>query len=465
MNFVIVGGGPAGYTAAFEAARLGMKVTLVEKASLGGTCLNHGCIPTKTMVASAEAFVQARRMAEFGVTGCENPAIDPQLVNKRKSAVIETLRGGLQKTCANLGVKVINGEASLAKDRKVIVGTEILDADAVLIATGSAELQLPGLTIDHKYILGSSDALELAHYPKRLVIVGGGVIGCELACVFRSFGSEVMIVEGQDRLLPMPSIDLDVSSLLAREMRKRKIKMITGATLADAVVEDGRVKAEIQPSPFVDPAKAAKEQPIEADLVFVTVGRQPATVGLNLEGAGIETDKRGWIKVNERLETSCPGIYAAGDVLGPAHVMLAHVAACEGLAVVDTLNGGNGRMDYKAVPSAIFTMPEIGCVGLSEAQAVASGQEIACGEAQMRELGKAQAMGELPGFFKIIANANTGKILGIQIMGTHASDILAEAALAINMSLTAKDLANTTHAHPTLAEGVWEAARKIKKRG
>ena len=467
MNLAIVGGGPAGYTAAFEAAKRGLKVTLIEKAHLGGTCLNHGCIPTKTMRASGDALIMARRMAEFGVRGCAGPEIDPGAVLGRMKTVISTLTGGLQKTCANLGVRLMHGDASLAGPRKIRIAsgeavTE-LDADIILLAPGSRELELPGLPFDHEFILDSSDALELEAYPKRLIIVGGGVIGCELACIFRDFGCEVTIVEGQDRLLPMPSVDTDVSTLLAREMRKRKIRMLTGATLAGYRVENGAVTGEAGPSPFVDADKAASPQTLEADMIFVTVGRAPAVSGLGLEQAGIATDRRGWIQVNDRLETNVPGIYAAGDILGPSHIMLAHVAAMEGMTIIEGLTGGDGRMDYGAVPSAIFTEPEIGCVGLSEAQARAAGEPVACGVAQMRELGKAQAMGALPGFFKIIANADTGRILGIQIMGAHASDILAEATLAISASLRAEDLAHVIHAHPTLAEGIGEAARNIKK--
>lgn len=461
MHLVIIGGGPAGYTAAFDAARRGMKVTLAEKSSLGGTCLNHGCIPTKTMRASADALNMARRMAEFGVTGCASPAIDPALVKKRKNGVIDTLRGALQKTAASLGIRLLQGEARIQGPGKIGVrgedGLVETDCDAILIATGSRELELPGLPFDHKFILNSSDALEQENIPGRLLIVGGGVIGCELACIFRAFGSEVTIVEGQDRLLPIPGVDADISSLLAREMRKRKIKMHLAATLKDVRVEDGQVLGTLAASPFVEQKAPFKEEALSADMVFVTVGRSPATEGLGLAECGIKTDRRGWIEADDHLRTSVPGIYAAGDILGPSRIMLAHVAAVEGLAVVEGLAGGDGRMDYSAVPSAIFTEPEIGCVGLSESQAREKYANVVCGTTQVRELGKAQAMGELPGFFKIIANGDA--ILGVQLAGAHASDILAEATLAIKAAVGLEGLASTIHAHPTLAEGMWEAAR------
>lgn len=473
MRITIIGAGPGGYTAAFEAAGLGMEVTLVEKTRLGGTCLNHGCIPTKTLRASADALAIARRMAEFGVTTCPDaqfvPQIDPQATQKRKNNVINTLVGGLEKTSASLGVRIVKGEARIKNASQVTVqtenGAETLDSDVVLIATGSEVAQLPGLVFDHKTILTSDDALDLENIPGKLLIVGGGVIGCELACIYRAFGSEVSIVEGQDRLLPLPSIDSDISALLAREMRKRKIKMLTGATVAHCEVRDGSALCQIGPSPFIAPELALKQTAsMEADKVFVTVGRAPATTGLELAQCGVAVDKRGWITVNEKLQTSVPGIYAIGDVLGPAHIMLAHVAAMEGLTVVDGLAGGSGIMDYAAVPSAIFTEPEIGCVGLSESQATAQFPNVISAATQMRELGKAQAMGELPGFFKIIANGDTGKILGIQMAGAHSSDILAEAALAIKQGLGANELAATIHAHPTLAEGIFETSRLIRQK-
>lgn len=463
MHIVIIGGGPAGYTAAFDAARRGMKVSLVEKSSLGGICLNHGCIPAKTMRTSADALNLARRMAEFGVTGCANPSIDPFMVKKRKNGIIDTLRDGLQKTAADLGIELLQGRAKILGPGKVVAHTKNgladINGDAILIATGSRELELPDLPFDHKFILNSSEALELENIPKRLLIVGGGVTGCELAFIFRAFGSEVAIIEGQDRLLPLPGIDADISSILAREMRKRKIKMHLAATLEDVHTENGEVLGTLTASPFVEPKGTFSKQSLAADMVFVTVGRVPNSEGQGLAECGIKTDKRGWIEVDDHLRTSVPGIYAAGDILGPDHIMLAHVAAFEGLAVVDGLAGGKGRMDYRVVPSAIFTEPEIGCVGLSESQAREKYAHVVCSTTQVRELGKAQAMGELPGFFKVVANGDDGTLLGIQIAGAHASDILAEATLAIREAVGLEELISTIHAHPTLAEGMWEAAR------
>lgn len=465
MRITIIGGGPGGYTAAFAAAQKGCKVTLVENQALGGTCLNRGCIPTKTLRASADALALARRLAEYGVTGCVRPAIDLEAVRRRKEQVRELLHGGLEKACARFRITRLQGTAQVMDAKQVLVhgadGDHRAAGGAVIIATGSRVLELPGLTFDHKFVLSSDEALKLERIPARLLIVGGGVVGCELASVYRAFGSEVCIVEGQDRLLPLPSVDGEISALLAREMRKQKIRQMTGKTLKDVRIGQGHVQATATLSPFaVNPSPdALKDEPLEADMVLVTVGRQPATEGLGLAAAGIGVDRRGWIMVNDRLETSVPGIYAIGDVLGPAHIMLAHVAAAEGLCVVDNLTGSSRPMRYDVVPSAVFTAPEIGEVGLAESQARAAYPHVVCGTFQTRELGKAQAMGELPGFFKLVADADSGRLLGAHCAGAHASDIIAEAALALRMEATVQDVADTIHAHPTLAEGFYEAAR------
>ena len=463
MKLTIIGGGPGGYTAAFEAAEKGCDVTLVERQNLGGTCLNRGCIPTKTLRASADALSLAKRLAEYGIKG-QGADVDMQAVHARKESVAAVLRGGLAKTCQALKIDVLSGTAEVKSAKEVLVrandGAEtVVKGDAVIIATGSRVLEIPGLGIDHEHVLSSDDALELTNLPRRLCIVGGGVIGCEMACIFRAFGSEVTVVEGQDRLLPMPSVDKDVSALLAREMRRQKIKFMTGKTLKNIRLEDGLVRAEAGPSPFAGEGASTAETPVEADLVFVTIGRCPNTDGLGLEAAGIRTDARGWIEADENLQTSVPGVYAVGDVLGPKHVMLAHVAEHEALCAVRNILGTPGAMDYSVIPSAIFTSPEIGEVGMSEDQAKQAGFDVAVGSLQMRVLGKAQAMGELPGFFKVVCDKATGRLLGLHAAGAHASDLVAEGALALAKGATVKELAAVIHAHPTLAEGVWEAAR------
>lgn len=471
IRLTVIGGGPGGYTAAFAAARAGMSVTLVESGNLGGTCLNNGCIPTKTLKASADALELALRLSQFGITGQGAPAVDPAAVLARKEKVCSTLRGGLEKACASLGVRLLKGrgrlvhaglvEASTAEGPVSVVG------DRVILATGSGALELPGLPVDHTHILTSDDALALDRVPASIAIVGGGVIGCELAFIYQAFGSKVTVVEGQNRLLPLPSVDADMSALLQREMKKHRIGCELGRTLKDVRVEGGMVRATLGASPFIkEPTPAQmKETPIEAETVLVTVGRAPNTAGLGLAEAGVAVDGRGWIRADEHMRTSLPGVYAVGDALGPSRIMLAHVAAAEGLCAVRDCLGHDGRMDYSAVPSGIFTSPEIGCVGLAEAQASEAGRDVRTATFQMRELGKAQAMSELPGMFKIVSDGATGKVLGVHIAGAHATDLIAEAGLALRLGASVRDIAATIHAHPTLAEGLYEAALSLVEAG
>lgn len=334
MRITVIGGGPGGYTAAFEAARRGHAVTLVENGFLGGTCLNRGCIPTKTLRSSADVLELASRLTAYGVSGCPQPEMDLAALRRRKESVINILREGLEKTCARLKVTQLRGTGRVLSAASVLVdgedGHREVAGDAVILATGSRVLELPGLIFDHEHICSSDDALELKRIPRRLVIVGGGGIGCEMACIYRALGSEVIVIEGQDRLLPMPGIDRDVSVLLGREFRKRKIRQLTGRTLAQVTVTDGTVRGVAEASPFApEPGGKVAPETLEADMVLVTVGRSPNTGGLGLAEAGVAVDSRGWITVDERLQTSVPGIYAVGDILGPSHVMLAHVAAAE----------------------------------------------------------------------------------------------------------------------------------------
>ena len=439
IRLTVIGGGPGGYTAAFAAARAGMSVTLVESGNLGGTCLNNGCIPTKTLKASVDALELALRLSQFGITVQGAPAVDPAAVLARKEKVCATLRGGLEKACASLGVRLLKGRGRLVHaglvEASTAEGPVSVEGDRVILATGSGALELPGLPVDHTHILTSDDALALDRVPASIAIVGGGVIGCELAFIYQAFGSKVTVVEGQNRLLPLPSVDADMSALLQREMKKRRIGCELGRTLKDVRVEGGMVRAMLGASPFIkEPTPAQmKETPIEAETVLVTVGRAPNTAGLGLAEAGVAVDGRGWIRADEHMRTSLPGVYAVGDALGPSKIMLAHVAAAEGLCAVRDCLGHDGRMDYSAVPSGIFTSPEIGCVGLAEAQASEAGRDVRTATFQMRELGKAQAMSELPGMFKIVSDGATGKVLGVHIAGAHATDLIAEAGLALRL--------------------------------
>ncbi len=464
----IIGGGPGGYTAAFEAAKAGAEVTLIESASMGGTCLIWGCIPTKSFKSSAEALETAHRLKEFGISGDCSASADMEAIVARKDKISHTLRGGLEKTCSKLKINLIYGKAQVINANLVRVQTnegqeQEVSGDKVIIATGSSNQDLPCLPVDHKRIITSDHALKLDHVPESMLIVGGGVIGSELACIFQTFGSKVTIVEGLDRILPLPSVDRDMSKLMQRELKKRKISCELCRTAVSAEPTANGISVTLGPSPFLDqvPTSARNEKVVEAETVLVTVGRVPNTEGLGLEEARIKTDAKGWIEANEFCQTSQPGIYAIGDILGPGKVMLAHVAAMEGLVAARNCLGQEEVMDYNLIPSAVFTTPEVATVGLTEAQAKEQGYNIRCAQSQFRELGKAQAMGELSGVFKLIEDVDSGKLLGAHLAGAHVSDIIAEPSLAINLGASGRDIARTIHAHPTLAEGLFEAAQGI----
>lgn len=464
MKITIIGAGPAGYIAAFAAARKGAEVSLIEEDYLGGTCLNYGCIPTKTLKSTAEILEKAHNLSSYGISGLGEAKADMPAIINRKAKVSEILRGGIEKSCANLKITILRGKGQVINANLVKLTNqenEIVDvvSDKVIIATGSKSLELPALPIDHKYILSSDDALELQYVPESMIIVGGGVIGSELAGIYKAFGAKVTIVEGLSRLLPVSSIDEEMSKLLQREMKKAKINQEFCRIVSSCSIENNKVIANLAPSPFLSdlPESAKKESTLEADVLVVAAGRMPNTEGLGLAEAGIKVDNRGWIVTNEFYETSVDNIYAIGDILGPAKIMLAHMASAEGLQVIDNIIDGHKKSaNYDVVPSAIFTSPEIASVGISEAQAKERNIEVDCPIFQFRELGKAQAMNELAGCFKLIIEKSTSKVLGCHIAGAHATDLIAEAALAIQLGATAYDIAHTIHAHPTLAEGLFE---------
>ncbi|MDR2745087.1 MAG: dihydrolipoyl dehydrogenase [Desulfovibrio sp.] len=459
-RLTVIGGGPGGYTAAFAAARQGMEVTLAESDSIGGTCLNAGCIPTKTLKTSSDVLGMTARLAEFGLKGNMAEA-DMTAIQTRKKRVMATLRAGLERTCATLKIRMVHGRGRLINAKQVVVtggdGVETLvNGDMVILATGSRTLELPDLPFDHEVILNSDDILDLKKIPKRLLIAGGGVIGCEMAFIFKSFGSDICLVEAQARPLPLVSIDADISDLLQLEMKKRHIHFCQGRVVSRVRQENGAVVVTLSPSPFsANPSQAPLE--VEVDAVLVTVGRKPNTEQLGLEEAGVKLDERRWVVADEFLETSVRGVYAVGDLLGPQKSMLAHVASMEGLCAASNCLGKRQSMDYGLIPSAVFTKPEIGCVGLTEKQAKDLGIKALSYTFQMRQLGKMQVVGELSGICKIVADAD-GLVLGVHIAGPCATELVAGPTLAVKMKTRVADVVATMHAHPTLAEGFFESA-------
>ncbi|QDR82582.1 dihydrolipoyl dehydrogenase [Sporomusa termitida] len=455
MNYdiAVIGGGPGGYVAAIRAAQLGGKVLLVEKESLGGVCLNRGCIPTKTLLKSAEKWEDLKRSSEFGLTAT-GIGFDFGAVMARKNAVVAQLRGGIEQLVRSHGITVVQGTAMLTGPSRLAVSNpdtgrrESYEARQIIIATGSQPGPVPVPGCGLPAVITSDELLELTEIPPSLLIIGGGVVGIEFATLMRSFGCEVTIVE----LLPavLPGLDNDLVKRLGIILRKQGIKTLVGARVTAIEAAPAGVLVA------VDTGKGRQQLP--AGKVLVAAGRRPVLADLGLAAAGVVYDHAG-ITVNARMETNVAGIYAIGDVTGRS--MLAHVASAEGLVAAENAMGVSSLMDYRAVPACIFTTPEIASVGLTEQAALAGGEAFKISKFNFAANGKAVSMAEPDGLVKIVAAAGTGKILGMHILGAHASDLIMEGALAIRNNLTARDIAHTIHPHPTLTEVVMECAHGI----
>jgi dihydrolipoamide dehydrogenase len=451
MRVAIIGSGPGGYVAAIKAAQLGAQVTIIEKDEVGGTCLNWGCIPTKTLIASAEALQKARRLSEFGIEYSGEFRPDLSRIMERKNKIISTQVKGIRSLFKNRNISLVEGRGRLLEPGKVEIekrdGTrEIAEADKVIIATGSRPARIPAFPFDGENILSSDEALNLSQLPQSLIIIGAGVIGCEFACIFAEFGVEITMVELLDRAVSTE--DHEISEVLERELKKKRIKLMTGVRVD---------KVERQPSGVHVLLDGGKE--LTAEKLLVSIGRQFNTEDIGLETLGIDKGERGEIRVDNRMETNIKGVYAIGDVVGG--MLLAHVASKEGIVAASNACGVEMVMDYSVVPAAIFTSPEIGSVGMREHQALGKGIQIKTGHFQFRALGKAHAMGEIAGIIKVVADAETDRLLGVHIIGPHASDIVHEGALALKAGLTAKEVGEMIHAHPTLSEGLMEASEDV----
>ncbi|SPQ01838.1 Pyruvate dehydrogenase complex E3 subunit D [Candidatus Sulfobium mesophilum] len=451
MRIVIVGSGPGGYVAAIKAAQLGAQVTVVEDTEVGGTCLNRGCIPTKTIISSCDVLSKTRELGKFGLE--LNGSVVPNLAKiiDRKNKVVSIQVKGIRGLFKSWGIGIKEGRGVLTSSRGVEVtlkdgSREKVEVDRIIIATGSRPAEIPVFPFDGKNILSSTDALGLTEIPKSLLVVGAGVIGCEFACIFRELGTEVTMVEMMDRAVATE--DFEISELLERELKKKKITLYTEVGVEKAEVRDDGVHA------FLSDGRE-----IVCEKLLVAIGRTLNSDNIGLEAAGVQKGKRGEILINEKLETNVPGVYAIGDVRGG--MLLAHLASREGLVAATNITGGDDVMDYRVVPAAIFTSPEIASVGLRQHQAEQEGLKIGIGHFEFRALGKAHAMGEISGFIKIIGEERTDRILGAHIIGPHASDLIHEVAVAMRTGRTVADIAGTIHAHPTLSEGIMEAAEDL----
>ena len=467
-KIVIIGAGPGGYAAALRAARLGGEVTVLEREDVGGTCLNWGCIPSKILRTTAELLEKLHRASDFGLKIEGTFGIDLDRLMQRRQEIIGAQAREMLKLLKNNKVRYLQGQGLVQEGHLAKVelrdGRSIeVEWDRLILAVGSRPMGLPQCPFDGERVISSNEALNLSRIPGSILIIGGGVIGCEFAFIMNAFGSRVTVVEALPRVLPLPSVEEECSQTIGREMKKRKIRFLVGRNVSLVEEKDGKLQVTVEPSPSAEERKKKRPVPekIEVDQILVCIGRRPNTEGLGLERLGVGVDERGWIKADERLETSVEDVYALGDVLGPSRVMLAHVASTEALVAAENAMGANRVMKYDAVPGAIFTLPEVANVGLTESQAREHIQHVKADSVLFRNMGKAQVIGETAGLAKIVSDAESGKVLGVHLVGPHATDLIAEGALSINAGVSIQTLAETIHAHPTLAEIMGEAALKV----
>jgi dihydrolipoamide dehydrogenase len=451
VDVCIIGAGPGGYVAAIRAAQLGLKVALVERDELGGVCLNKGCIPTKALLRTAELLSAFQHAADWGIQA-ENVRLDYPAAARRRDTVVGNLRQGVAGLLKSQGVQVMAGSGRLAGHGRVEVATngttEAVEARHIIVATGSkpAIPPIPGAD-NAELVITSDDALALKELPRSFVVIGGGAVGAEWADIFHSFGCETTILEMMPTLLPVE--DEDMGKALARVFTKRGIKVLTGARVL-AIEASGDGGALVRYAGADD-----QEATVVGERVLMGVGRAPLTGDLGLEALGVDLD-RGWLPVDESLQTNVPGIYAIGDIT--RHQLLAHVASHQGVVAVERMAGHDRRINYDHVPACTFTHPEVASVGLTEARAREAGHEVKVGRFPLAALGRAQTYGDTEGMVKVVVDERYGEILGVHIIGAAASDMVAEATLAIHLEATVEDLVDTIHAHPTWPEATAEAA-------
>ncbi|MDN5332636.1 MAG: dihydrolipoamide dehydrogenase [Tepidanaerobacteraceae bacterium] len=446
-DLVVIGGGPGGYVAAIYAAKKGAKVGLVEKGELGGTCLNCGCIPTKALSHGASVYQSLKNAGDFGIA-VENVKVDWHALQKKKNSIIATLRRGVENLLKANGVSVFRGRAEVEGERSVRVvyreGEQVLTANSVILATGSKPAVIPFPGNDLPGVITSEEALSLDEIPRSMLVVGGGVIGVEMASIYGSLGADVAVVEMLPRILPRA--DEEISAELKKNLERKGIKIFTGSGVESVEMENGRLKANLKTQDGI--------RSISVDKVLVAVGRRPVTDAFENLGIRLES---GWVAADERMRTNIENVYAVGDITGK--FQLAHVASHQGIVAAANATGEDKVMDYRAVPSCIFTDPEVAYVGLTEREArEIHGDGVKVGRFPFIASGRALTLGETRGFVKIIADSKWNEILGVHIIGPGATELIAEAVLAIKLECTAEELADTIHAHPTLSETIMEAS-------
>ena len=449
---IVIGAGPAGYVCAIRLAQLGQEVTVVEREALGGTCLNVGCIPSKAMIAAGVLMDRVSRASAMGIT-VESLKLDLKRLVDWKRGIVERLTGGVGGLLEQNGASVVMGEATLLDAHSVRVksgdGERTLEADDIVIATGSVPIEIPGFAFDEDKVWSSTGALTPERIPEHLVVIGGGYIGLELGIMYRMLGSRVTVIEATESALP--GQDADCVKVIERSIKKRKIKLLC-STFARGYEESGD-----QLGVRIEGPKG--ESVLECDQILSTVGRRPYSDGLGLEAAGLATDAGGFLSVDERMRTSVSNIYAIGDIAGQP--MLAHKGSKEGQVAAAVIAGKAEVYDARCVPAVIFTAPEMASVGLTEEQCKERGIEFRTGRFPFAASGRAMSLMETDGFVKVVADAETDEVLGVHMVGPEVTELIAEATLAIELGATAEDIARTIHAHPTLPEAMMEAAEAV----
>jgi dihydrolipoamide dehydrogenase len=455
FDVIVIGAGPGGYVCAIRAAQLGMKVACVEKrATLGGTCLNVGCIPSKALLQSSEHFEEAKhKLADHGVN-VTGVSFDLARMQARKAEVVGANTKGVEFLFKKNKVTWLKGAGRIVNPTTVEVAGQAYTTKNIVIATGSESIPLKGIEVDETRIVTSTGALELTQVPEHLVVIGGGVIGLELGSVWGRLGAKVTVIEYLDRITP--GMDNELSKAFERVLTKQGFKFRLKSKVTAAASDATGVDVTIEP------AAGGEAEKIRADVVLLAIGRRPHLEGLGLAEVGVALDERGRVKTDAHYATNVPGIYAIGDAIAGA--MLAHKAEDEGVALAEQLAGQKPHINYNAIPSVVYTWPELASVGETEEQLKARGQAYKVGKFPFTANGRARAMGDMDGFVKILADAKTDAVLGAHIMGPDAGTLIAEIAMAIEFGASAEDVARTCHAHPTLSEAVKEAALAVDGR-
>ncbi len=455
VQLIIAGGGPGGYVAAIRAAQLGQDVTLVEKEYVGGVCLNWGCIPSKAIIEVAALKYHLSKMSEMGLI-TKDVSVDLAQLHRWKNGIVSKLRQGIEFLLSKNDIQLIRGNARFSAQGKMDVdtkeGLKHFEFENAIIATGSRPYELPGIPFDNEIIIDSTGALSLGEIPKRMVVVGAGSIGIELGTAYAKLGAEVVLFEDLDTLLPR--VDPELVRILKKSLEKNKIKLFLGSRVQKIDRKNSTA--------VVTYVSVGQEETVEADKVLIAVGRRPNTEEIGLEKIGLERDKKGFIKVNEKMQTDKKGIYAIGDIVEGA--MLAHRASHMGKIAAEVIAGIPAAFDNLAVPEIIFSDPEIATVGLTQEEAEKKGYKTKTGVFPFRALGRAMTLGEPEGLTKIVTDAEKGTVLGVHIIGPHASDLISEGALAVESGSHIDDISLTIHAHPTLPEGILEAAEAIESK-